>query len=61
MEAGHSEITETPVLIVGAGPAGLTTAITLAHQGVASLLVERRVRAVRTAEGHRASARAPWN
>jgi putative polyketide hydroxylase len=42
MEPGHIEITETPVLIVGAGPAGLTTAITLAHQGVASLLVERR-------------------
>ena len=30
------------MLIVGAGPAGLTTAITLAHHGVASLLVERR-------------------
>ena len=31
-----------PVLIVGAGPAGLTTAIALARQGVESLLVERR-------------------
>ncbi|MGH3901663.1 MAG: FAD-dependent monooxygenase [Pseudonocardiaceae bacterium] len=31
-----------PVLIVGAGPAGLTTAITLAHQGIESLLIERR-------------------
>ncbi|MGH3989304.1 MAG: FAD-dependent monooxygenase, partial [Pseudonocardiaceae bacterium] len=31
-----------PVLIVGAGPAGLTTAITLAHQGIGSLLIERR-------------------
>jgi putative polyketide hydroxylase len=31
-----------PVLIVGAGPAGLTTAIMLAHQGIGSLLVERR-------------------
>jgi putative polyketide hydroxylase len=31
-----------PVLIVGAGPAGLVAAITLAHQGVGSLLIERR-------------------
>jgi 2-polyprenyl-6-methoxyphenol hydroxylase-like FAD-dependent oxidoreductase len=30
------------VLIVGAGPAGLTTAITLARHGVESVLVERR-------------------
>jgi 2-polyprenyl-6-methoxyphenol hydroxylase-like FAD-dependent oxidoreductase len=33
---------EVPVLVVGAGPAGLTTAITLARYGVESLLVERR-------------------
>src|SRR5215212_4809267 len=33
---------ETPVFIVGAGPAGLVAAITLARQGIASLLVERR-------------------
>ena len=31
-----------PVLVVGAGPAGLATAITLARHGVGSLLVERR-------------------
>lgn len=31
-----------PVLIVGAGPAGLTTAVTLARRGVETLLVERR-------------------
>ena len=30
-----------PVVIVGAGPAGLVTAVTLARQGIASLLVER--------------------
>jgi putative polyketide hydroxylase len=30
-----------PVVIVGAGPAGLVTAVTLARHGVASLLVER--------------------
>jgi putative polyketide hydroxylase len=33
---------EVPVLIAGAGPAGLTAAIALARQGVESLLVERR-------------------
>jgi putative polyketide hydroxylase len=33
---------QVPVLVVGAGPAGLTTAITLARYGVRSLLVERR-------------------
>src|SRR3954454_6238353 len=35
---------ETPVLIAGAGPAGLATAITLARQGIESLVIERRVR-----------------
>ena len=34
--------TSVPVLIVGGGPAGLVTAITLARYGVESLLVERR-------------------
>ena len=33
---------DVPVLIAGAGPAGLTTAVALARQGVESLLVERR-------------------
>lgn len=33
---------EASVLVVGAGPAGLTTAIALARQGIRSLLVERR-------------------
>jgi putative polyketide hydroxylase len=36
-----STTTTVPVLIVGAGPAGLTTAIGLGRQGVGSLLVER--------------------
>jgi putative polyketide hydroxylase len=35
-------MTTTPVLIVGAGPAGLAAAITLARLNVATLLVERR-------------------
>jgi putative polyketide hydroxylase len=39
---GNGRVDEVPVLIVGAGPAGLTTAIALARYGVESLLVERR-------------------
>jgi putative polyketide hydroxylase len=42
-ERMRSESTNhAPVLIAGAGPAGLTAAITLARQGVECLLVERR-------------------
>jgi putative polyketide hydroxylase len=33
---------DVPVLIAGAGPAGLATAVALAHLGVPSLIVERR-------------------
>ena len=35
-------IREVPVLVVGAGPAGLTAAIALARRGVPTLMVERR-------------------
>jgi putative polyketide hydroxylase len=40
MRTGRTET--TPVLVVGAGPAGLVAAITLARYGIPSLLVERR-------------------
>jgi len=39
--ASHAP-SELPVLIVGAGPAGLTAAVVLARYGIESLLVERR-------------------
>ena len=35
-------VNRVPVLVVGAGAAGLTTSALLAHYGVRSLLVERR-------------------
>jgi 2-polyprenyl-6-methoxyphenol hydroxylase-like FAD-dependent oxidoreductase len=36
------DILDVPVLIVGAGPAGLTSAVTLARYGIEALVVERR-------------------
>jgi len=39
--AGADQATQVPVVIVGAGPAGLVTAVTLARNGIRSLLVER--------------------
>ena len=33
---------ETPVLIVGVGPAGLTASLLLSRHGVASLLIDKR-------------------
>jgi 2-polyprenyl-6-methoxyphenol hydroxylase-like FAD-dependent oxidoreductase len=41
-ESPKNTTTSVPVLIVGGGPAGLVTAITLARYGVDCLLVERR-------------------
>jgi flavin-dependent dehydrogenase len=43
---------QVPVVIVGAGPAGLVAAATLARNGIASLLVER-TRACRRCRGPR--------
>jgi 2-polyprenyl-6-methoxyphenol hydroxylase-like FAD-dependent oxidoreductase len=42
IEVNDMQALEVPVVVVGAGPAGLTTAITLARHGVGCLLVERR-------------------
>jgi putative polyketide hydroxylase len=42
MTRSNETTTSVPVLIVGGGPAGLVTAITLARYGVQCLLVERR-------------------
>ena len=39
--SGREDVRAVPVLVVGAGPAGLVTAATLARYGVGSLLVER--------------------
>jgi 2-polyprenyl-6-methoxyphenol hydroxylase-like FAD-dependent oxidoreductase len=39
--SGREDVRAVPVLVVGAGPAGLVTAVTLARYGVGSLLVER--------------------
>jgi putative polyketide hydroxylase len=37
-----AKVTKTPVLIVGAGPVGMMSALLLARQGVRSILIERR-------------------
>ena len=42
MSYKRHDTTSVPVLIVGGGPAGLVTAITLARSGVECLLIERR-------------------
>ncbi|HVW42795.1 MAG TPA: FAD-dependent monooxygenase, partial [Amycolatopsis sp.] len=38
-----SEVVETPVLIVGGGPAGLTASLLLSRHGVESLLIDKRL------------------
>jgi flavin-dependent dehydrogenase len=38
----QDELSSVPVVVAGAGPAGLTAAIMLARYGVGSLLVEQR-------------------
>ena len=41
---GSNDNIDTRVLIVGAGPAGLSLAIELGHRGIACLVVERNAR-----------------
>jgi len=48
---------EVPVLIVGAGPVGMTASIGLAQQGIASLVVERRDTVQRAPAAHVVNAR----
>ena len=48
---------EVPVLIVGAGPVGLTAAILLARQGIESLVVDRRPGPHRAPQAHVANPR----
>src|SRR6478609_3307539 len=43
---------EVPVLIVGAGPAGLTLALALARYGVAALTVEKHPSTAHTPRAH---------
>src|SRR5204863_7022983 len=43
---------EVPVLIVGAGPVGMTAAILLARQGIESLVVDRRPGPHRAPQAH---------
>jgi flavin-dependent dehydrogenase len=43
MKVDPMTVQETSVLIVGAGPAGLTAAITLATHGIDFVLAERRL------------------
>jgi putative polyketide hydroxylase len=38
----HTQVSEVPVLVAGAGPAGLIAAITLARHGIETLVVDRR-------------------
>ena len=57
----QSHLSDTEVVIVGAGPAGLTAAIALARAGVDTLVLERRHAPVPCGAGDRRSARRPWS
>jgi 2-polyprenyl-6-methoxyphenol hydroxylase-like FAD-dependent oxidoreductase len=57
---GADRARQLPVVIAGAGPAGLVTAVTLARNGIGSLLVERNP-GLSPLPGPRPSAPAPWS
>ena len=48
---------DIPVLVIGAGPVGLITALSLAEQGVQSLIVERRTQRYGAPKAHAVNAR----
>ncbi|PPJ57900.1 hypothetical protein CBER1_09953 [Cercospora berteroae] len=48
----HSTVENVPVLIVGAGPSGATTALLLARYGIKSLVISRHVGTANTPRAH---------
>ena len=52
MSVPGSETAEVPVLIVGAGPAGLALSVALSRYGVGHLLVERHRDTAHTPRAH---------
>lgn len=57
MKAGSIKRLQTPVLIVGGGPSGMTAALCLAACGIASTVVEKRDSPARHPKAHEISAR----
>jgi len=51
------QLFETPVLIVGAGPAGQMAALMLSYQGIASTIVERRIERSSAPKAHAVNGR----
>ena len=57
MKAGSVKRLQTPVLIVGGGPSGMTAALCLAACGVGSVIIEKRQTLARHPKAHEISAR----